>query len=93
MDFYGLLSKIIENSTMGEPDKVAAREVLIGLKGVNAFGTVVAGLESESKETPHAHQYVTRWNKFEPNKIEDTCTICGQTSVPYEPTWRRGTFK
>jgi hypothetical protein len=89
MDLYVLLSKLAENSTMGEPDKVAAREVIRNLKGVNAFGTVVAGTESESKEIPHVHKPQTQWHKYEPSKLVDVCLECGDAlTPPYDPKFQ-----
>jgi hypothetical protein len=89
MDFYGLLTKMVENTTMPEPDKVAAREVIRNLKGVNAFGTVVAGTSSESKEIPHVHKPQTQWHKYEPSKLVDVCLECGdQLTPPYDPKFQ-----
>jgi hypothetical protein len=89
MDFYNLLSKIVENSTIPEPDKVAAREVLRNLKGVNAFGTVVAGTQSETEEIPHVHDKETQWDKMNTGKLVDVCRICGERlTSPYDPSWQ-----
>jgi hypothetical protein len=88
MDFYELLEKLVDNSTMGEPNQKAAREVINTLKGVNAFGTVIAATRSESEGTAHVHNMITQWCKYDTVKLEDVCTTCGMKSEPYEPTWK-----
>lgn len=91
MDLYGLLTKLVINSTMPEPDQVAAREVIKHLKGVNAFGTVVAATTSDSAEVEHTHRKVTMWadSKGYSGKYIDVCEDCGEDlSPPYEPKWQ-----
>lgn len=89
MDFYDLLTALVDNTVLGEPNQKAAREVIKTLKGVNAFGTVVAGTQSETQTPPHAHRKVTQWHKYEPSKLVDVCTECGEELCkPYEPTWQ-----
>jgi hypothetical protein len=87
MDFYELLSVLVDNTVIGEPNQKAAREVIKNLKGVNAFGTVVAGTVSESEGTPHAHNWQTQWSKTDANRLVDVCLTCGQKGAPYEPTF------
>jgi hypothetical protein len=89
MDFYSLLEKLVDNTVMGEPNQKAAREVIRNLKGVNAFGTVVAGTVSESQEPPHVHDKETRWDTGHTGKVIDVCRICEEKmSPPYDPSWQ-----
>jgi hypothetical protein len=89
MDFYDMLERLVDNSTMGEPNQKAAREVIKTLKGVNAFGTVVAGSVSESQEPPHVHQKETRWDTFNQGKLIDICRVCDEKlSPPYDASWQ-----
>jgi|HubBroStandDraft_2_1064218.scaffolds.fasta_scaffold517354_1 hypothetical protein len=86
MDFYDVLTKLVENTVIGEPNQKAALEVIANLKGVNAFGTVVAGTISESEGTPHVHQKETRWDEMNASKVADFCRTCGaRMSRPYDP--------
>jgi hypothetical protein len=88
MDFYELLTKLVENTVIGEPNQKAALEVIKTLKGVNAFGTVVAGTMSESVGTPHIHQKVTQWDGMNAGKLVDKCDTCGERLCnPYDPPY------
>jgi hypothetical protein len=89
MDFYGMLVKMAAK-TMEGPDLLAAKEIIKQLKGINAFGTVIAGVASETEEIPHVHNPETAWHKYDVNKLVDVCKDCGTiVKGPYEPTWRR----
>lgn len=85
MDFYGLLERLVYNTQMPEPDRQAAKEIIKSLKGVNAFGTVIAATVSESKETPHVHDRETRWDDLNAGKLVDVCRICDERlTEPYD---------
>lgn len=76
MNFYDLLETLVRDSTMGEDIKTASREVIAQLRGINAFGTVIAGTESETQVPSHIHTVMTVTYKFDRTKIIDTCKEC-----------------
>ena len=86
MDFYDVLTKLVENTVIGEPNQKAALEVIANLKGINAFGTVVAATVSESEGTPHVHDKETQWDTMNAGKVVDVCRTCGtRLTSPYDP--------
>lgn len=84
MNIYEMLSDLVEHSTIPEPNKVAAREVIKGLKNVNALGSITKNIESEVKAIPHTHIKETQWDKLNAGMVIDVCMSCGKKlSPPY----------
>jgi hypothetical protein len=91
MNFYDLLEKLVKELPSIN-DQQAAREVITSLRGVNAFGSVVAGMESETPGDKHVHRPETRLgnNYGWANKLIDVCSECGAiTRNAYDPPVNR----
>ena len=69
MTFVELLRELTQRSSMPEPMKADAEKLLTELKEVNAFGTTIAGFQTE------AHQFITDWSFANYTR----CKYCGKT--------------
>jgi uncharacterized protein (DUF1786 family) len=88
MNFYDLLEKLAKELPSIN-DQKAAREVIGNLRGVNAFGSVIAEMESETPGDGHVHRLETRRYEYDQSLVIDVCTECEvKLSRPYDNTNR-----
>jgi hypothetical protein len=91
LNIYGLLTKLVEKSELGEGDRIAALEVIRKLDGINALGSAARSMEVESTEPPHTHVIETQWDKFNAGKLIDVCRDCGERiGHSYDPKYSGG---
>lgn len=91
MNFYDLIERLVKESTMGEDVKTASREIITQLRGINAFGTVIAGTESESQIPGHVHVPMTVPYRYDRQKFIQLCKECkAELGEPFSPEYRPG---
>lgn len=86
-----MLNKLVDGSTLGEPDKQAAREVIKKLDNINAFGSAARSIQSDTDELAHTHVWETQWDGLNAGKLIDKCRDCGKAKGPaYDPRYTGG---
>lgn len=87
MNFYDVLEELIRDSSMGEDKKSASREIIMQLRGINAFGNVIASTESQTQVSGHVHVPMTAHYRYDSNKYIEICKECkAELGEPYLPS-------